>query len=57
MEPEDHILNGEILPPEYVRDMAIFHTHEAFDDLCRRYGKTQATKLWLEVPKEHDDEH
>lgn len=56
MRPEDdYPFHGEILPPEFVKGMALFHTHEAFDDLCRRYGREQATKLWHEIPQEHDN--
>jgi hypothetical protein len=55
-ETDEYPFNGEILPPDFVKGMTLFHTHEAFDDLCRRYGREQATKLWHEIPQEHEDE-
>jgi hypothetical protein len=57
MNPDtDDILFGEILTPDFLRGLDEFHTHKAFDDLCRRYGREQATKLWHEIPEEHDDD-
>lgn len=55
-EPADYPFEGEILPPSFVRGAAEFHAHEAFSELAKVYGREQATKLWREIPEEHEHE-
>jgi hypothetical protein len=53
---EEHVFHGEIITPDFIQWMRVCDLHQAFDDFCRRYGREQATKLWHEIPEEHDDD-
>ena len=51
---DEHVFHGEIITPDFIQWMRVCDLHQSFDELCKRYGRDQATKLWREIPEEHE---